>query len=187
MIIIFRKRLKIALAVMFPWALAARAFMAHRAEQLSKLERLIGEWNVSAKLLAPAELATEIKGTAKFSWALDKKMIRVEGELGPNAQRVRGLGLLTFDDSGSEEAHRYRATFGWDADVRMVALDGKLTGDVLSMSGVPLASDGTKDVVFDAKVRLGADTIRIDVDVRAEPQPAKFMSILLTRKPLPQR
>ena len=159
---------------------------AWRNAQLSKLDRLIGEWNISAVLTEPPELASVIKGSAKFSWDLDKKVIRVEGELGPEDQKVRGLGVVTYDDSGSEEAHRYRATFGWDADGRLIALEGKLVGDVLKMTGMPLASDGTKDVRFGAAVEFQKDKIIVTLDVETETKPLKFMVVTLTRK-APQR
>jgi hypothetical protein len=185
--IVFRKHFKIALAVMFSWAFVAGAFVAQRNAQLSKLDRLIGEWTLSAKLLEPPELAEEFKGWAKFSWDLNKKVIRVEGELGPEGQKIRGLGMVTFDDSGSEEAHRYRATLAWDADGRIVALEGSLVGDILTMTGMPLASDGTKDVRFGAKTEFRKEKMVVTLDVQTEEGPVRFMVVSLTRKPSFQR
>src|SRR6185436_11775153 len=78
-------------------------------QNISALAPLAGDWQVSAREIAPDGRATPLHGTYKISWALDSTYIRIAASLEEDAShKKRGFEcLITYNPDSSQYEFSY--------------------------------------------------------------------------------
>ena len=157
------------------WALGALVAVAGGVQseletKLKKLQPLVGEWDLTVRLLEPRELSGEMKGTVSAKWAMNKTHVQLTAKMhrppATNGGSFEGVGYVTFDDNAAYPNQAYRGIFLWEGDGRVLPLSGGFIGSKLVMSGSPLLLEpkDNKGVLRTTTTFKGKDAIEVEVD-----------------------
>src|SRR5688500_17204320 len=102
---------------------AAGLMVAWQREDPAKLQRLqplIGEWDMTVRIIEPRELSGQMKGSVSAKWAMDNSYVELIGRLDalpePGSKAIEGRGYVTYDEDASYPMRAYRGYFFWSND-----------------------------------------------------------------------
>lgn len=158
-----------------------------RTVQMRKLEYLVGDWKVKARLLEPAELkGVGFDGTVHVSWALNHTALEFRAEGLPNVEgghKMEAMGVLAYNEADFVEKQGFTASFAWSEDGRMLPVKGKFSGKTLVLEGQPTGSEPPA-----IRIRLNTEAQPVSIGVysygkdgHGKATEFKFMDLTFTK------
>ena len=145
------------------------------------LERFVGRWDTTMKILMPGAPAMESKGTAEFTWLMEGRWLQEKMKGDMMGHPMQGFGITGYDNFNK----CFVSTWVDNHTTMMVHATGAMdqTGKVLTMFGrmdEPMTGEHNKTVRFQTTI-IDQDTHRLSIDEVQYGQPFTVVEITYKR------
>ena len=145
------------------------------------LERWVGRWDTTMKVMMPGAPAMESRGTAEFSWLMEGRWLQEKMTGDMMGHPMQGFSITGYDNFNK----CFVSTWVDNHTTMMVHSSGSMdrSGKVLTMFGKmdePMTGEHNKTVRFQTTI-IDEDTHRLNIDEVQYGQPFTVLEITYKR------